>query len=180
MVAETDGEQGMNGQTCEPAVLAESQVSEFAETGCLTVTDAVGKDRIGAMNEDLHRWVEESRNHTGPYGKTVDGRPRFDVQPGHSADKPALRRIQSPTDIAPAFLDVLKESRMIDVVADLIGPDLRLHHSKVNCKLPGSETVVGWHQDFTFDPHSNDDMITCLVFLDDVTAENGPLMTVPG
>ena len=41
-------------------------------------------------------------------------------------------------------------------------------------------TKVDWHQDFSFDPHSNDDLITCLIFLDDVTMENGPLRTVPG
>ena len=31
-----------------------------------------------------------------------------------------------------------------------------------------------------FEAHSNDDMITVLFFLDDVTEENGPLEVVPG
>ena len=37
-----------------------------------------------------------------------------------------------------------------------------------------------WHQDFLFQPMTNDDMITCLLFIDDVTAENGPLEVIPG
>ena len=36
-----------------------------------------------------------------------------------------------------------------------------------------------WHQDFPFQPMTNDDMITCLLFIDDVTPENGPLEVIP-
>ncbi len=37
-----------------------------------------------------------------------------------------------------------------------------------------------WHQDFLFTPHSNDDIITALLMVSDVTPENGPLNVVPG
>jgi len=50
----------------------------------------------------------------------------------------------------------------------------------VNSKLPGSATQVKWHQDFPFQPMTNDDMITCLLFVDDVTLENGPLEVIKG
>jgi ectoine hydroxylase-related dioxygenase (phytanoyl-CoA dioxygenase family) len=163
-----------------PNALTGEQVAEFRETGCLTVAGVVADAEIARLNEDLRGWIEESRRHDGPFGETLDGRPRFDVQPGHSAAAPALRRVQSPTEISDAYLALLTGSAMIEMLADLIGPDLRLHHSKVNCKLPDSGTEVGWHQDFAFDPHTNDDMVACLVFLDEVTAENGPLKTVPG
>ena len=68
---------------------------------------------------------------------------------------------------------------MVDYVADLIGPSIRFHHGKVNSKLPGTATKVGFHQDFLFQPMSNDDLITALLFLDEVTLENGPLEVVP-
>ena len=60
----------------------------------------------------------------------------------------------------------------------LIGPNIRFHHGKVNSKLPGSGTEVKWHQDFPFEPMTTDDMITCLLFIDDVTLENGPLEVI--
>jgi len=163
-----------------PNTLTQDQVDAFIETGCLTVGDVVDAATIARLNADLGAWIEESRAHAGPFGETLDGRPRFDVQPGHGPDAPALRRVQSPTEISEAYLALLGETPLMAMLEDLIGPDLRLHHSKINCKLPGSETAVGWHQDFTFDPHTNDDMVACLVFLDEVTPENGPLMTVPG
>ena len=162
-----------------PKSLTEEQIAAFKAEGCLTVANAVSAGQLAAINADIALWIEESRSHEGPYGETLDGRPRFDVQPGHNADMPALRRVQSPTELSPACLAVLTGSSMIEMLADLIGPNLRFHHSKINCKLPGSATIVEWHQDFLFDPHSNDDLVTCLLFLGAVTPDNGPLMTVP-
>ncbi|MDG1463743.1 MAG: phytanoyl-CoA dioxygenase family protein, partial [Acidimicrobiales bacterium] len=109
-----------------------------------------------------------------------DGRPRFDVQPGHSKDRPALRRVSAPTEVSAAHREVMANSAMVDMVADLIGPDVRLHHTKVNTKLPGAATEVQWHQDFPFTPHSNADLMTALLMVDEVTVENGPLEVVPG
>ena len=125
-------------------------------------------------------WVEESRSHSEDYGETLDGRPRFDLQPGHSAGRPALRRIQSPEEVSDKYEEVMRNGQAADYCAELIGPNIRFHHGKVNSKLPGSGTAVKWHQDFPFEPMTNDDMITCLLFIDDVTLDNGPLEVIPG
>jgi len=162
------------------AFLSTAEIGQFRDTGCLVCPDAVTAAQLAAMRADLAGWIEESRAHAGPYGKTFDNRPRFDVEPGHNAEKPTLRRVASPTEISETYLDVMQNGRMLDMLADLIGPDLRFHHSKINSKLPGSGTIVDWHQDFNYDPHSNDDVVTSLLFLDEVTPENGPLMTAPG
>jgi ectoine hydroxylase-related dioxygenase (phytanoyl-CoA dioxygenase family) len=69
---------------------------------------------------------------------------------------------------------------MVDMVVDLIGPNVKYHHCKINSKLPGSQMVVRYHQDFCYTPHTNDDVITALLLLDDVDVENGCLMVVPG
>lgn len=161
-------------------ILSAEQIAQFQEEGCLTLPDAVSPSQLAAMRRAFEGWVAESRAETEAYGETLDGRPRFDLEPGHSAESPALRRVASPTELDPVFLETLQTAPMIEAVADLFGPDLRFHHSKINSKLPGSATTVKWHQDFTFDPHSNDDVITCLIFLDEVTQENGPLRTLPG
>ena len=132
------------------------------------------------MQDDFAGWVEESRRHRQPYGDTLDGRPRFDLEAGHSAEKPGLRRVNAPVEVSQAYYDAMAASRMTDCVADLIGPNVKFHHSKINAKLPGGQTAVKWHQDFPFTPHSNDDIVTALLMVDEVTAENGPLEVVPG
>ena len=162
------------------AILTDDQKRLFHEIGAITVDGAVTAAQLSALQHDFAAWVEESRRHDAPFGEMADGRPRFDVEPGHSAARPALRRVAAPDELSDAYLDVLNSGRMTDMVADLIGPDIRLHHCKINSKLPDTATAVKWHQDFTFDPHSNDDQITALLFLDDVTAENGPLHVAPG
>lgn len=161
-------------------MLTDEQVGTFRRDGVLTVPNAVTPDQLAALRADMDRWVEESRAHNGPYGETIDGRPRFDVQPGHSGDRPALRRVSAPTEVSAAHREVMANSAMVDMVADLIGPGVRLHHTKVNTKLPGAATEVQWHQDFPFTPHSNADLITALLMVDEVTVENGPLEVVPG
>jgi ectoine hydroxylase-related dioxygenase (phytanoyl-CoA dioxygenase family) len=161
-------------------VLTAEQVEAFWRDGVLTVPDAVTPVHLQALRADFEGWVVESRNHDAPYGEAVDGRARFDVQPGHSADRPALRRVQAPTEVSAAYYEVMADSDMVDMVADLIGPDVKLHHTKVNSKLPGASTEVKWHQDFGFTPHSNTDLVTALLMVDEVTAENGPLEVVPG
>lgn len=162
------------------SVLSAEQRAFFDEQGYLLVEDALSEQQLDALRAQFAAWVEESREHSAAWGETVDGRARFDLEPGHSAARPALRRVNAPTDISEAYYAVMRDSRMTDGVAELIGPNLRYHHSKINSKLPGAATAVKWHQDFPFTPHSNDDLVTALLMVDDVTDENGPLQVVPG
>lgn len=162
------------------AGLTAEEAAAFRRDGYLTVPDAVTSDELAALNRQLAGWVQESRRHQAAWGEQVDGRPRFDLASGHGADNPQLRRVNNPSEVSDAFRAVMSNSRMTDMVADLIGPDVAFHHCKINLKLPGADTEVGWHQDFAYTPHSNDDLVTALLFLDEVTEENGALAVVPG
>lgn len=162
-------------------MLSKTQIEQFHRDGCLVVPNAVTPAELASMRAEIAGWVEESRAHSEPFGPpTVDGRPRYDMGEEHRADHPALRRVNNPSDVSPAFAHVAWESRVVDMVADLVGPNVKFHHCKINLKLPGTNTEVGYHQDFAYTPHTNDDIVTALIFLDDVTEENGALMVVPG
>ena len=162
------------------AALSQEQKDRFWHDGFLVVPDAVSADMLAALRGEFAGWVEESRAHSEDYGETLDGRARFDLQPGHSADVPGLRRVQSPEEVSAIYAQAMRTARTVDICAELIGPAIRFHHGKVNSKLPGTATAVKFHQDFPFQPMTNDDIITCLLFIDDVTPENGPLEVVPG
>ena len=162
------------------ATLDDQQKAAFWRDGFVKLDAVLPADRLAVLRLEFDRWVLQSRQHAGPFGRMQDGRPRFDVEPGHSARRPALRRVASPTELSQAYLQVVCDRRLTEAVADLIGPDLRFHHAKINSKLPGAATQVKWHQDFAFDPHSNDDLVTVALFLDDVCAQNGPLKVAPG
>lgn len=161
--------------------LSATQVAQFERDGYCLVSEAVTPAQLAALNDDVANWVEQSRAHSEPFGPpTVDGRPRFDMGEEHSVEVPALRRINNPSDISPAFEDVMTNASTVDMVAQLVGPDVKFHHCKINLKLPGSNTEVGYHQDFAYTPHTNDDVVTALLLLDDMTPDNGCLQVVPG
>ncbi len=160
--------------------LTQKQIAFYEANGFLVVEDAVSESQLLSLRAQFAEWIEESRNHNDPYGETINDRPRFDLEPGHTADQPALRRVNAPIEVSDAYYDAMRNSRQTECVSDLVGPNVKLHHTKINSKLPGATTAVKWHQDFAFTPHSNDDVVTALLMVDDVTEENGPLEVVPG
>ena len=164
-----------------PHALTQDQIDSYRRDGYLMVENAVTDDQLERLRAELSGWVEESRGHNEPYGEpTVDGRARFDMGAEHTAEKPALRRVNNPSDISDTYFEVMSNARTVDIVADLVGPDVKFHHCKINQKCPGANTTVNYHQDFAFTPHCNDDVVTALLMLDEVTEENGCLMVVPG
>ncbi len=144
------------------------------------IEDALSPEQLAPLQKQFTQWTHASRKHDAPHGETIDRRPRFDVEPGHSAERPALRRIASPIEISDDYLRAMRENKAVDAIVDLLGPNIKFHHCKINAKLPGAMTAVKFHQDFLYEPHSNDDLITALLFIDEVTEQNGPLEVVPG
>ncbi|MCO7968624.1 phytanoyl-CoA dioxygenase family protein [Escherichia fergusonii] len=162
-------------------MIAQWQIEQFHQQGFLVVEDVLTTEEITALQVDFDGWVEQSRQHQQPWGETLDGRPRFDLEDDHSAAHPSLRRVTSPTEISSVYQHAALHSRMATIAGQLIGGSgTRFHHSKINSKLPHTATKVKWHQDFLFTPHSNDDIITALLMVSEVTPENGPLNVVPG
>jgi len=161
-------------------MLTEAQKQTYKDQGFVLIPQAIGAENIAAMALELEKWIEESRNHKKNYGSSRNGKARFDLEPGHSAEHPKLRRISNPVDISQAYRDVLFEGPAIEAAVDVLGPNVKFHHCKLNIKLPGMVTRVDYHQDHPFDVHTNDDHVTLLVLLDDMTEANGCLRIVSG
>ncbi len=160
--------------------LTEEQIDSYWSDGYLVLHEALTSEQLAALRADFEGWRDESRTQLEPYGETLDGRARFDLEPGHSADAPALRRVASPVEVSDAYLDAMRTAPAVDAVAQLLGPNIEFNNSKINSKQPGAATHVKWHQDFMFQPHTNEDLVAVLYFIDDVTEENGPLEVLPG
>jgi len=161
-------------------VLEQSQVDFFHQHGYLVLQNAIPADELARLNNDLEQWIVESAAYTESYGKQRDGRPRMSLETGHSKESPALRRIASPIELSDTYLSFMRDNSALDAVAQLLGPNIKFNNSKINLKHPGSKTAVKFHQDFSFEAHTNDSLIAVLYFLNEVTLENGPLQVVPG
>ena len=97
-------------------ILSDEQKAFFDAQGYLLVDNAVSEDQLAGLRRQFADWVDESRVHDEAYGETIDGRARFDLEPGHNADKPALRRINAPTDVSEDYYQVMRDSKMTDCV----------------------------------------------------------------
>jgi ectoine hydroxylase-related dioxygenase (phytanoyl-CoA dioxygenase family) len=93
----------------------------------------------------------------------------------------SVRRIFNPIAHHQAFHDLVFNPKILDVVENLVGPNIQLHHTKLNLKPPSSgQARFEWHQDYPFFPHTNYDLLAVMIYLDDSTEENGCLTIVPG
>src|SRR3979411_910433 len=93
----------------------------------------------------------------------------------------SVRRIFNPIAHHQAFADLILNPNILDVVENLIGPNIQLHHTKLNLKPPSNRQArFEWHQDYPFFPHTNFDLLAVMIYLDDSTEENGCLTIVPG
>ncbi|MFB9240334.1 phytanoyl-CoA dioxygenase family protein [Massilia antarctica] len=92
----------------------------------------------------------------------------------------AVRRIYNTPSAHPLLQAATSDPRVLDLLADIIGPNIELHHGKINLKPRSREAQFDWHQDFAFFPHTNFDFIAVMLALDAATPENGCLTVIPG
>src|SRR5882724_11324884 len=86
-----------------PRVLSQMQRESYFERGYLLVEKAVPMNWIEQIRAVTAEMVERSRQQ-----KTSDA--VFDLEPGHSAERPRLRRLSSPVEHHPLYWEVLLKS----------------------------------------------------------------------
>jgi ectoine hydroxylase-related dioxygenase (phytanoyl-CoA dioxygenase family) len=153
--------------------LTEAEIAQYHRDGYVAVPRLLDLAQVEALRRLTEAFVERSRAVA-----TSDG--IFDLDPRHTAAAPVLRRIKNPADHDPLYRRVALESPIADIVAQLLGPSIRFHHSKLNLKGRLLGAAVEVHQDAAFYPHSNDDVLAVGLLLDDATAANGAMAVLPG
>jgi phytanoyl-CoA hydroxylase len=154
-------------------VISDRDISFYRENGYLLVEnllDGTTRARMKEVIADLIARAKGVAQHNDVY----------DLEPTHTPEAPRVRRIKKPHVVNPIFWDFAKSPTLLEVVTKLLGPNIRLHGSKLNMKDPKYGSPVEWHQDWAFYPHTNDDLLAIGVMLDDVELGNGPLMVLPG
>ena len=75
--------------------------------------------------------------------------------------------------------ELSRDSRLLDAIEDLIGPDILLTNSIFRIKEPGSATFYGWHQDaarIQVEPG----FVLAFIAISEATPANGCLRVIPG
>ena len=154
-------------------VLTPDQIAFYEEQGYLVLERQIPMDIIEDIRAEIARFEEEAKGMTA-------SNDRLDLEDSHTPDAPRLRRIKLPHTTSDIIAKLMTSDHVLAPARDLIGPDLRLHTTKLNMKSAGYGAAIEWHQDFAFYPHTNDDVLAIGVIIDDMEEKNGPLMVFPG
>lgn len=154
-------------------VLSPDQIADYEKNGYLVLENQIPMPIIEELRSEIARFEREAATMTA-------SNDRLDLEDSHSIDTPRLRRIKLPHTISDPVRDLMFSDHVLAPARDLIGPDLRLHTTKLNMKSAGYGAAVEWHQDYAFYPHTNDDILAIGILIDDMAPENGPLMVYPG
>lgn len=155
-------------------VLTEEQRRFYFDHGYLHLEGFLSAEWVARLQAVTAAAVERSRA-VAPQEPSKE----FMLEPTHTADAPRPVRLQSPVDVDEAFRMFTQEGPVLDVAMDLLGPNVRYHHSKMNFKWHSGGQAVDWHQDIQAWPHSNYSPLTIGVYLDDVDEVMGPLGVIP-
>ncbi len=69
---------------------------------------------------------------------------------------------------------------ILDLVEDLVGPNIIAWGTHFFCKLPGDPKSVHWHQDASYWPLTPARTVTAWLAIDDADVENACLHVIPG
>lgn len=77
-------------------------------------------------------------------------------------------------------LELATMPSVLDIVEEMIGPDILLYNSTYIIKEPNTPSHVSWHQDLTYWGLSNDDQVTLWLALSPATEKSGCMRMIPG
>ena len=161
----------MTAQVLE--ALTNEQVASYRDNGFLVLERRVPADIMDAVRSEIAGFVEIARGMTASNDE-------IDLEDSHQPDAPRVRRVKRPDTRSDVIRALMLSDHILAPIRDLIGPNIRLHTTKLNMKSAGYGAAVEWHQDFAFYPQTNDDVLAVGLIIDDMVEENGPLMVFPG
>src|SRR5689334_12598465 len=98
-----------------------------------------------------------------------------------AGDRAKLSMLRSyPAQLLPSFAALVRHSRLVQAVSQIIGPDVLLWSCGFFIKEPGSKSYVSWHQDLNYWGLDGEQEVTAWFALTPSTVENGCMRFVSG
>jgi phytanoyl-CoA hydroxylase len=167
-------------------------LAAYREEGFVLVRGMFDRHTIAHMRAEadamLGRVVAAGTNieaaWTGSWREELIGKPgngEDAVSPGGVAQTAAA--VSSIHDVqyhSAYFMRIIMDERLTRAVAQLIGENVQLHHTKYHVKPPAFGAPFPMHQDYPYFPHESHTMLAAAVHIDAADIENGCLCVVPG
>ena len=157
----------------KPQFISRKQQESYFDNGYLLIENAINSQTLSKLKDITAQAIDDSR-------QVVQSDTTWDLEPEHCSENPRLRRLTSPNDYDDTYWAYASSEAITEILSDLIGPDIKFHHSKLNFKWAGGGEEVKWHQDISFWPHTNYTPCTVGLYLEDCNDEQGPLGIIAG
>ena len=155
-------------------MLTQAQIAQYRKDGYVLVEGVLEDETLAALRrvtDDIVASAAGAEGHTNI----------LDLEASHTPDAPRVRRIKQPHLADPFYRELAAHAGIMAALEPLIGKHIRLRAGgKINMKSPDYGAPVEWHQDWAFYPHTNQDVLAVGILLDDMNADNGPLLVLPG
>jgi len=158
--------------------LSQEQVNEFWSDGYLRLGKLLKDDEIEALRTEYDRVFAEARAGKINFRNlSIDNTDDLDEK--NSASKQMLQIMQM-CEISIPFRRLMYDTRILDTIEDLIGPNIQLFHDQALYKPAQHGGPVHWHQDNAYWRCSPPNLVSAWLTLDDVNEDNGAMQFIPG
>src|SRR4026207_1704446 len=121
---------------CYPfRMLSPAHIARYRDQGYLVVPDVLDAPTLATVRAEMARILEGARavtTHTDMY----------DLEPGHRADDPRVRRVKTPHRFFPLFERLMRHPTLVAILGDLLGPAVRVAGPKTHPQTPRRRTAV--------------------------------------
>ncbi|MBI2193436.1 MAG: phytanoyl-CoA dioxygenase family protein [Planctomycetes bacterium] len=161
--------------------LTHEQKKFFEENGYLKYDRRVlTEEELSSLRRRSEEVVTGRLTHVPPRFIQLEAKFRS----GEEQTAEGLDRVRKITHLCyfdEVFERVARKSEVVDVIEDLLGPDIKLYADQLMMKPRFHGTVTDWHQDAPAWPFLiPQDHVSCWIALDDAKVENGCMIVIPG
>ena len=155
--------------------LSDAEINAFEENGYLLKRGLVSAALLRRMRGDTEN-IHDRMAMDPPDGVHISWE---DLGPDHPK---RIQQLMNSELVCPSIDEFLRSDLVLDILEDLIGPDIALYHSKLLPKCAGNGRPIPWHQDYAYWQRENNRplMINCQFAIVPSTKENGCIEFVPG
>ena len=157
--------------------LSQEQIGGFWEKGFIEIGKLLDDELVEELRREYDRLFAEARQDGRFRNLAIDD--TDDVDTKNEANEQMLQIMQM-CERSMSYRRLLFHNPILDIVEDLIGPNIQLFHDQALYKPALHGGPVFWHQDNAYWQCLPANLISCWMTLDDVDVDNGAMHLLPG
>lgn len=147
--------------------LSPKQRAFYEEQGYILIKGLYTRDEAAAFRAEIHALNALQGQTNATWDSVKDG-------------ETSISHCHDVHFRSAAFTRLLTDPQLTSIAADIIGPNVQLHHNKMFIKPPEKGSPFPMHQDYPYFPHRDHSMIAVILHFDDAPREKGCLCVYPG